>query len=147
MAHGQKSVPGWAAWASANLGIDPYCNTHTDPGPYWDWNHYMDLINGQPAAINPPYFFSSGTDGWTSGNSLGALGFNNTEWPGIIYADQTGNDAFFYSPTTSYTGSAEASINVSVFPQSGTTANHDMQMFFISASDTTWSFCAGLRQL
>ncbi len=22
------------------------CNNHTDPGPYWDWNHYMDLVGG-----------------------------------------------------------------------------------------------------
>src|ERR1044071_2294274 len=40
IAHGQKSVPGWSAWAGPNLGIDPNCNTHTDPGPYWDWNKY-----------------------------------------------------------------------------------------------------------
>jgi hypothetical protein len=46
VAHGQKSVSGWPAYASANLGIDPYCNTHTDPGPYWDWSHYMELCNG-----------------------------------------------------------------------------------------------------
>ncbi len=46
VAHGQKSVAGWPAWASANLGIDPYCNSHTDPGPYWDWTHYMDLVTG-----------------------------------------------------------------------------------------------------
>ncbi|MDB6024955.1 MAG: N-acetylmuramyl-L-alanine amidase, negative regulator of AmpC, AmpD [Verrucomicrobiales bacterium] len=48
VAHGQKSVPGWSAWASGNLGIDPNCNTHTDPGPYWDWSHYMALINPTP---------------------------------------------------------------------------------------------------
>jgi N-acetylmuramoyl-L-alanine amidase len=45
VAHGQKSVPGWSAWAGPNLGIDPNCNTHTDPGPNWDWNHFMALIN------------------------------------------------------------------------------------------------------
>ncbi|MGO1972694.1 MAG: golvesin C-terminal-like domain-containing protein [Propionibacteriaceae bacterium] len=28
--------------------------THTDPGPNWDWDHYMDLVNGS----TPP------TDGW-----------------------------------------------------------------------------------
>ena len=46
IAHGQKSVAGWPAWASANLGIDPYCNNHTDPGPYWNWTHFMNLLNG-----------------------------------------------------------------------------------------------------
>ena len=61
VAHGQKSVAGWSSWASANLGIDPNCNTHTDPGAYWDWGHYMALVNGNswggprpfgPVAIN-----------------------------------------------------------------------------------------------
>lgn len=46
IAHGQKSVPGWRTWAEANLGIDADCNDHTDPGPYWNWNHYMDLLIG-----------------------------------------------------------------------------------------------------
>jgi N-acetyl-anhydromuramyl-L-alanine amidase AmpD len=52
IAHGQKSVAGWSAYASANLGIDPNCNTHTDPGPYWDWNKYMALVN-QTSSITP----------------------------------------------------------------------------------------------
>ncbi|MDQ6631098.1 MAG: N-acetylmuramoyl-L-alanine amidase [Verrucomicrobiota bacterium] len=51
VAHGQKSVPGWSAWAGPNLGIDPNCNTHTDPGPYWDWNHYMALVNGSTPLV------------------------------------------------------------------------------------------------
>lgn len=48
IAHGQKLVAGWSAWADANLpaAFDPNCNTHTDPGPYWDWNHFMALIIG-----------------------------------------------------------------------------------------------------
>ncbi|MGI8966109.1 MAG: N-acetylmuramoyl-L-alanine amidase, partial [Limisphaerales bacterium] len=25
--HGEKATPGWSTWASANLGIDPNCNT------------------------------------------------------------------------------------------------------------------------
>ena len=32
--------------------IDATCNTHTDPGPYWDWNHFMALINGAPALVH-----------------------------------------------------------------------------------------------
>ncbi|MDB6027373.1 MAG: cysteine protease [Verrucomicrobiales bacterium] len=52
VAHGQKSVAGWSTWAAANLGIDPNCNTHTDPGPYWDWTGYMAKVNdtGTPSA-------------------------------------------------------------------------------------------------
>ncbi len=25
---------------------------HWDPGPYWDWNHYMDLVQQKPAGTN-----------------------------------------------------------------------------------------------
>ncbi len=27
---------------------------HWDPGPFWDWAHYMDLVRGGPAQINNP---------------------------------------------------------------------------------------------
>ena len=47
IAHGQKLVSGWCSWLGANYpSIDCYCNSHTDPGPYWDWNHFMSLIIG-----------------------------------------------------------------------------------------------------
>lgn len=29
-------------------------STHTDPGPYWDWDRYMDLVAGQPPAVRAP---------------------------------------------------------------------------------------------
>ncbi len=47
--------PGWGAWAGPNLGIDPYCmgGSRTDPGYYWDWTKYMNLINNTPP---PPTF-------------------------------------------------------------------------------------------
>ncbi|MDQ6632404.1 MAG: N-acetylmuramoyl-L-alanine amidase [Verrucomicrobiota bacterium] len=62
IAHGQKSVSGWPSWASANLGIDPYCNTHTDPGPYWDWSHYMSLVTAGGSSMAPgPAAVSWGT--------------------------------------------------------------------------------------
>lgn len=61
VAHGQKSVPGWPSWASANLGIDPYCNDHTDPGPYWDWTKYMNLIGG--ATDNAAFVSKTISDG------------------------------------------------------------------------------------
>jgi hypothetical protein len=44
--HNAESVSGWPTWAANNLGIDPYCNSHSDPGPYWDWSHYMALVKG-----------------------------------------------------------------------------------------------------
>ena len=29
--------------------LDPTCNNHTDPGPYWDWTYYMDLVRSYAA--------------------------------------------------------------------------------------------------
>ncbi len=49
--HNEGQNSAWRAYASSALGIDPSCNSHTDPGPYWDWNHYMALVN--PAAPPP----------------------------------------------------------------------------------------------
>ncbi|MDB6025785.1 MAG: hypothetical protein JWM68_2008 [Verrucomicrobiales bacterium] len=69
IAHGQKSVAGWPAYASANLGIDPNCNTHTDPGPYWDWTKYMGMVNGStpppPPAYIPGDFTGNGRTDYT----------------------------------------------------------------------------------
>ena len=109
IAHGQKSVSGWPAWASANLGIDPYCNTHTDPGPYWNWNHYMDLLIGgtdnaafvsktvaNGANFSPGQTFSctftmnnNGTTTWTAN---GGAGYTLNRYSGTL------NSAVFATP-------------------------------------------------
>jgi hypothetical protein len=44
--HNEGQNASWRSYASGAFGIDPSCNTHSDPGPYWDWSHYMDLLNG-----------------------------------------------------------------------------------------------------
>ena len=140
--HGEKANSAWVAWAGPNLGINPTCNTHTDPGPYWDWIGYMARVNppSGPPTINPPYVFDSDGQGWTSGNSMSALTWTACcGWPGIIYNDQTGNDAFNYSPPCNFTGGGDPSVNVSFYPQSGNTANHDMQVFWKTAQDNSWT--------
>lgn len=38
---GHENVPATSAAGTAAM--------HTDPGPYWDWDHYLDLIRGGPA--------------------------------------------------------------------------------------------------
>src|SRR5262245_7149024 len=52
--HDQKRISGWPSYASANFGVDPYCNDHTDPGPYWNWTHFMDLIKGTTSTPSAP---------------------------------------------------------------------------------------------
>src|ERR1017187_6757086 len=51
--HNEYLNPDWTTWMAANWPqIRPNCNgaqTHTDPGPYWDWTHFMALITTNPA--------------------------------------------------------------------------------------------------
>ncbi len=43
--HQEWQNPNWTAWMKINYpGIDVTCNNHTDPGPNWNWNYYMDLV-------------------------------------------------------------------------------------------------------
>jgi N-acetyl-anhydromuramyl-L-alanine amidase AmpD/methionine-rich copper-binding protein CopC len=45
VAHGEWQNAAWDQWLAATYpAIDPYKNTHTDPGPYWDWSFYMQMI-------------------------------------------------------------------------------------------------------
>jgi len=44
--HNEWQNPAWTAWMATNWpAIDTTCNDHTDPGPFWDWTHFMELIN------------------------------------------------------------------------------------------------------
>ncbi|MFN7141297.1 MAG: N-acetylmuramoyl-L-alanine amidase, partial [Limisphaerales bacterium] len=88
---------------------------------------------------NPPYYFDSNLQGWQPGNGSSALAWQGGSWPGVAYGDQIGNDCFWLSPVCNFTGGVDSSINVRVYPQSGTTANHDMKMYWITAADPGWS--------
>jgi N-acetyl-anhydromuramyl-L-alanine amidase AmpD len=49
--HDEWQNSAWKTWMAANFpSIDTTCNSHTDPGQYWDWNHFMSLVTGAPAA-------------------------------------------------------------------------------------------------
>src|SRR5436190_2134514 len=43
--HNEHNNAAWRSYASGAFGIDPNCNTHSDPGVYWDWSHFMALVN------------------------------------------------------------------------------------------------------
>ncbi|MSU59576.1 MAG: hypothetical protein EXS35_15655 [Pedosphaera sp.] len=124
IAHGQKSVAGWPAYASANFGIDPYCNTHTDPGPYWDWTHFMNLLIGgaddaafvsktvaNGANFNPGQAFSctftmnnNGTTTWTAS---GGSGYTLNNYSGTLTAG-----TFATPPAANVAPGANASFTV-----------------------------------
>ncbi len=54
----------WKNWMTANYpAIDPTCNSHTDPGQYWDWNYYLGLIaQDTTAPIVTSHIPASSTD-------------------------------------------------------------------------------------
>jgi Concanavalin A-like lectin/glucanases superfamily/N-acetylmuramoyl-L-alanine amidase len=53
--HNEYQNPNWTTWMAANWPqISPNCSgaqTHTDPGPYWNWTHFMELITSNPAPV------------------------------------------------------------------------------------------------
>ncbi|MDB6024368.1 MAG: hypothetical protein JWM68_591 [Verrucomicrobiales bacterium] len=63
IAHGQKLVPGWTTYAAANFPFSATCNSHTDPGPYWDWNGYMNIVTGGASAVNNAAVVSASVPG------------------------------------------------------------------------------------
>ena len=67
--HDQHLFPWWVDYINKNYPyIDPTCNSHTDPGKYWNWSHYFSLIRGDanvPKALT--FFPSAATDSvWPS---------------------------------------------------------------------------------
>ncbi len=51
IAHGEWQNAIWKSWMATNFPtIDVTCNTHTDPGPSWNWTLYMGLITSDTIA-------------------------------------------------------------------------------------------------
>lgn len=45
IAHSEHQNPAWVNWVNTTgQGFDPTCNTHIDPGQYWDWALFMNLV-------------------------------------------------------------------------------------------------------
>ena len=53
--HNEWQNPAWKSWMTTNWPqIDTTCNSHTDPGQYWNWTHFMALIIGGPTITSQP---------------------------------------------------------------------------------------------
>jgi len=137
--HNQWQNAAWKTWMGNNFpSISTTCNTHTDPGVYWDWSRFMTLINGSGASFNPPYMFDTSAESWTAANGFAGpiLWTACCGWTGVIYQDQTDVDPYFNGPNCSYAATSDtACINVSVYPQNGDTANHNMQFHWKTAAE------------
>ncbi|MBI2427667.1 MAG: Ig-like domain-containing protein [Ignavibacteriales bacterium] len=45
IAHSEHQNTAWRDWVNTTgQGFDPTCNTHIDPGQYWDWTKFMNLV-------------------------------------------------------------------------------------------------------
>lgn len=67
--HNEKSNAAWVNYANANLGINATCNTHTDPGAYWDWPKYMGLINPNSVIVDNSSAGFTASANWATGSS------------------------------------------------------------------------------
>lgn len=44
--HNEWQNPAWTNWVATNgFTFSTTCNSHTDPGQYWNWTHFMALLN------------------------------------------------------------------------------------------------------
>lgn len=135
------------AWVGAWNGST--CAGTACPGSIMINNFITSDFNGGPMrtgiaqrrtpSAGSAWYFSNGTDGWAAINGTTGLGWvNDATWPGVIYADQIANDAYWFSPATSFSGTSDASVNVSVYPQSGTSSSHDMKVYWKTSAENFW---------
>ncbi|EEF58362.1 N-acetylmuramyl-L-alanine amidase, negative regulator of AmpC, AmpD [Pedosphaera parvula Ellin514] len=92
IAHGEWQNASWKTWMAANYpSIDTTCNSHTDPGIYWDWTHFMDLVSSTTNShVNPALGINSdGRQEIFVVNKSGALTHSyqttiNGTWSGFV---------------------------------------------------------------
>ncbi|NLN75114.1 MAG: hypothetical protein GX139_02235 [Armatimonadetes bacterium] len=90
--------------------------------------------------------FNSDVNGWTAGHSLTETWHTAGGWPGCLVTDQTGNDAYIYSPTLSgaglpynYIGGVNDWVKVRVYPQNSSGTAHDLRVYWIYDGDGAWN--------
>ena len=54
--HDQKRISAWKTWMTSQGYSTAFqtCNTHTDPGAYWNWTHFMDIVKGTVSIPSAP---------------------------------------------------------------------------------------------
>ncbi len=66
--HDEHLFPWWVDYIHKNYPyIDPTCNTHTDPGKYWNWSYYFSLIRSDATVPLVASYSPDNTDSaWTN---------------------------------------------------------------------------------
>lgn len=80
-------------------------NDHTDPGPNWDWNYYMSLVNPSTVSVT--------VDNATSGRFTASSNWGTSNWS----AQRYGADYAFAAPNMQISDVAWFKVNV---PSAGT---------------------------
>lgn len=76
--HGEWQNPNWVLWMSNNYPqITVTCNSHTDPGIYWDWGHFMSLISGTNYGM---YWDRNGTNAGSGSTPSGTWDVTSANW-------------------------------------------------------------------
>lgn len=120
----------WAGQTISKLRVDPDGTNGANAAFYFD---KIEVVN----LSQPPYGFASGGQGWASGNGLGGLTWTNLYgWPGVIFCDQTGDDAQFIGPTMYLTGNSSHQVHVRLRVQNENKSPHDMQVFWRISGDS-----------
>jgi autotransporter-associated beta strand protein len=98
--HNEWQNAAWRTWMTNNFpDIDPTCNTHTDPGQYWNWTHFMALLNGTTNS-GGPYWDINGPNLGAGSAPSGTWDTTSTNWTadpngGIYTGPWVGTTAIF----------------------------------------------------
>jgi autotransporter-associated beta strand protein len=76
--HGEWKNYGWVTYMAANFpSITVTCNSHTDPGIFWDWPHFMTLITGTNYGN---YWDMNGASAGAGNSPSGTWDLTSTNW-------------------------------------------------------------------
>jgi autotransporter-associated beta strand protein len=109
--HNEWQNAAWTSWMATNWPqINTTCNTHTDPGQYWNWTHFMALLNGTTNS-GGPYWDMNGPNLGAGTAPSGTWDTTSTNWTadpngGIYTGPWVGTSAIFSAgadATGSYT--------------------------------------------
>jgi autotransporter-associated beta strand protein len=80
IAHGEWQNSAWTTWMAANYpSISTTCNTHTDPGVFWNWSHFMALLTGGNTNVGV-YWDRNGSTAGAGATPSGTWDTSSTNW-------------------------------------------------------------------